>query len=200
MTAALSQQDMINFLKGLLTEKSLDHSIRVKNEAKRLAKLFGQDGLKAETAGLLHDLAKDMMPSKLLSEAERLGLKVGDFERLNPELLHGAVGAAIAASKLKLVDGEVLSAIASHTIGDVPMNPLDMLIYIADKIEPDRSHEGAELIRSFDGKDLLAAFKMAYGQSIKNLIKMDKQVHPRSFEVWDWLQSSKREISSPDRE
>ena len=54
-------------------------------------------------------------------------------------LLHSVAGAFLAASSYHVSDPEVLRAISCHTTGKVGMNKLDMVVYLADKIEPGRA-------------------------------------------------------------
>ena len=46
-------------IKEKLTPKRYEHSIRVSEEAVKLAKKYGADSQKAEIAGILHDIMKD---------------------------------------------------------------------------------------------------------------------------------------------
>lgn len=192
----VGQKEMIQRLNGLLSEDTLSHSLRVKDEAVRLAYEFGVNEEKAAVAALMHDLAKDLRGEDLIERARLIGHDLSDFDEMEPHLLHGPVGANLARKKFTIGDEEVLKAIARHTIADVPMSRLDMLIYIADKIEKARSYEGVEEIRNYPGKDLADVFETAYGNSLNYLSKTGKLIHPRSFEVWNWLQLSKSGRSS----
>ena len=66
------------------------------------------------------------------------------FEREHPRLLHARVGAALARRDLPGIGEGVLSAIAVHTVGAVPMTPLDQVVYLADMIEPARTYAGVD--------------------------------------------------------
>ncbi|MDI6799347.1 MAG: bis(5'-nucleosyl)-tetraphosphatase (symmetrical) YqeK [Actinomycetota bacterium] len=192
----VGQKEMIQRLKGFLSEDILSHSLRVKDEAVRLAYEFGVNEEKAAVAALMHDLAKDLKGEDLIERARLMGYDLSDFDEMEPHLLHGPVGAHIARKELAIGDEEILRAIASHTIADVPMSRLDMLIYIADKIEKTRSYEGVEEIRNYQGKDIIDVFETACKHSLNYLLKTGKLIHPRSFEVWNWLQLSKSGRSS----
>ena len=54
----MNKEIMSEKLKAALTEKRFIHSLGVRDEAVRMAKLFGCDEEKAYIAGLLHDCAK----------------------------------------------------------------------------------------------------------------------------------------------
>ncbi len=199
MSVQAQNEKLISRLKERLSSETFDHSLRVMDEAARLAQRFGLNTERAALAGLLHDLAKDRRPDDLVALALKMGIEVGDFERENPGLLHGPVGAGLAQSEFGIEDPEVLNAISHHTLAKVPMAPFDMLIYIADKIELGRDYDGVGRLRDRSAGDITDAFAAAYGQSLVYLIRMGKNIHPRSFEVWNWLHSLKREISSKDR-
>lgn len=65
-------------------------------------------------------------------------IEVKDIERENPFLLHAKVGAWIAKKKYHIKDEEILHAIKVHTTGEPAMGTLDMILFIADYIEPGR--------------------------------------------------------------
>ena len=69
-----------------------------------------------------------------------------------------AGGAVVAEREFGVRDPNVLSAIRCHTTGKVGMLPLDMIVYLADKIEPSRrSYPALEKVRELAQSDLVAA-------------------------------------------
>ena len=55
-----------------------------------------------------------------------------------PRLLHGPTAAAELVRAYPDLSADVVQAIARHTAAAVGMSDLDMIIYIADAIEPSR--------------------------------------------------------------
>jgi predicted HD superfamily hydrolase involved in NAD metabolism len=60
------------------------------------------------------------------------------MEEKNPSLLHAKLGAYMAEVAYGVDDPEILSAIKWHTTGKPDMSMLDIIIYMADYIEPNR--------------------------------------------------------------
>ena len=65
-------------------------------------------------------------------------MPIDEFERANPVVLHARLGAALARETFGVHDGEILSAIAKHTVAADVMSPLDCALYLADGLEPGR--------------------------------------------------------------
>ena len=134
----MDRNDMIEKLKGKLTEKRLIHSFGVEYTAACLAMRYKADIQKARIAGLLHDNAKCLPTEDKLKKCEKFKLPINDFERANPDLLHGKLGAYYAREKYGVSDEEILDAITYHTTGRPAMTLMDKIIFVADYIEPNR--------------------------------------------------------------
>lgn len=132
------------YLKKKLEKDRYQHTLGVAATAQAMAMRYNPDTTnsefinKAYLAGMLHDSAKCMSHEKKLSICEREKIYVSDFERENPFLLHGKVGAYIAKSKFNINDEDILNAITWHTTGRPGMSDLEKIIFIADYIEPNR--------------------------------------------------------------
>jgi HD superfamily phosphohydrolase YqeK len=110
---------------------------------RRVSEMLGQwaeqsgldraDTLRWRAAGYLHDALRDEHPSTLRS-------RVPPAERSLPgPLLHGPA----AAERLRIdgvLDGELLLAVAWHTIGDPRFGLLGQALYVADFLEPGRAY------------------------------------------------------------
>lgn len=152
--------------------------------AVRLARRFGVDEADAELAGLLHDYARDVDLSALLPLADELGVPTIPFERQHPRLVHARVGAAMARRDLPGIGEAVLSAIAVHTVGAVPMSDLERIIFIADMIEPERRYPGVEGLRAAcDAEPLSECFRLGYGRTLRHVLEKGQPVHPISGAV-----------------
>lgn len=116
------------------------HTLGVAFTASCLAMSHGIDNLESTMiAGLLHDCAKAMHGSELVSICEKSHLNMSAVERSNPtSLLHAKVGAYLAEHKYGVKDEDILNAIRYHTTGRPNMSRLEKIIYIADYIEPGR--------------------------------------------------------------
>jgi HD superfamily phosphohydrolase YqeK len=93
-------------------------------------------------AGMLHDALRDAAPESLRPWVDPR------FRDLPGPLLHGhAVAARLASDGVP--DPELLLAIAWHTTGHPDLDPLGHGLYLADYLEPGRSHDpdGAASLR-----------------------------------------------------
>lgn len=175
-------------LRGRIGEAGLRHSLGVAQYAGELAEAYGVDVDEARLAGLLHDWSKDASAEDLLSAAVELGIPVTEVDMAVPYLLHAPVAAAEIKSVLPEVSEDVTAAIAAHTYGVVPMQPLDMIVYVADTIEPGRVHEGVEALREAVGHvSLLELFTRAYASSLRHLVDTRRRIHPRTIDMWNRL-------------
>lgn len=171
-------------LRASLSETSFAHCERVAATAWALAGHFGVDQDKAELAGLLHDYSRDETDEALLAAAERMGVPMLPVERERPYLLHARVAAARLRRDLPGLGEAVLSAIAAHTVGSVPMSDLDKVVYLADMIEPARSYPGIDELREACARDELAeCFRRGYARSLRHVMESGAPVHPVSSAV-----------------
>ena len=130
---------MQNRLKEYLTRDRFIHTQGVMYTATALAMCHGEDLVRAQVAGLLHDSAKCIPNKKKLKICAEHHIPVSDFEKEHPILLQAKLGAYIAKAKYNVTDKEILSAITYHTTGKPDMTMLEKIVYIADYIEPARN-------------------------------------------------------------
>lgn len=175
-------------LRQLLTDKRLLHSLLVAATARELARLHGMNVDQAAMAGLMHDCAK-CMPLAQQQRIARESRLLLDKETLQSEnLLHGPVGAVVAEREFGVRDPNVLSAIRCHTTGKVGMLPLDMIVYLADKIEPSRrSYPALEKVRELAQSDLVAAMRYSLESTLAYVRSQKTTPHPATQRVADWL-------------
>lgn len=121
-----------------MDEKRFLHTSGVRFTAASMAMAHGADIMKAQAAGLLHDIVKQTSDEEKLDMAEYYGMTISDFERKNPFIIHGPLAAHYAAEKFGITDQDLLNAITYHTTGRPAMSVLEQIIFIADYIEPAR--------------------------------------------------------------
>lgn len=165
----------------------LQHILGVEQTAKALAHHHGLNEAKAQTAGLLHDLAKYYKPTRLLEIASETGLAIDAICQANPHLLHADVSAIVAQTEFGIQDEEILAAIREHTLGNPQMSPLSCVVFIADTIEPNRGNsKDLEAIREISWQNLYQAVQQACDYSLTWLIKTRRVIHPRTVETRNW--------------
>lgn len=115
-----------------------EHSKEVANEAKRLAKLFQEDGETIEIACFLHDISIIIQRDKHIEIAESLNLCIMPEERAFPLIIHQKLSAEIARIIFGMTDERILNAICCHSTLKANPTKLDMILFIADKIKWDQ--------------------------------------------------------------
>jgi predicted HD superfamily hydrolase involved in NAD metabolism len=157
------------------------HVLRVARMGERLARAHGIDPLRARVAGMLHDLARLYSAERLLRECAERGMAIDDFERANPIVLHARLGAELARERFGVEDASVLSAIRKHTVADAVMGPLDVVVYLADGLEPGREFAERAELAALAFRDLDAAMRGALASSIAYLRRWGLAVAPATL-------------------
>lgn len=175
-------------LKRTLSDKRMVHSLLVAHTARGLARLHGVDEDQAAMAGLLHDCAK-CMPLATMQQIAKENRLLLDKETLqSANLLHGPIGAAVAEKEYGVTNPNILSAIRCHTTGKVGMLPLDMIVYLSDKIEPSRrSYPVLEEVRALAQQDLARAMLHSLESTLTYVRSQNTAPHPTTERVADWL-------------
>lgn len=157
-------KEIKKYLKKHLTKERYHHTTGVAYTAMALAMKYNPDVdnaafmKKAEIAGLLHDCAKCMDNDKKIRICNKHNIAYTQIELENPYLLHGKVGAYIAAKEFAIHDEDILNAITWHTTGRPKMSLLEKIIFVADYIEPSRKPiPELDLIRRLAFEDIDAA-------------------------------------------
>ena len=174
-----------------LSEGRYGHTMRVADTAADLARVHGLDEDRTRLSALIHDAARETGPEEFLRLAQEWELPVGEPERQSPKLLHGPVAAELARRELGVEDGEVLEAVRAHTTGKPGMEPLALVLYVADKIEPDRDYPSVERLRRLAREDLHAAATESLQRAIAHNEERGKDVHPSSREALERLETDR---------
>ncbi len=191
--AALWEDDAaVARVRRALPEEVRRHSLGVAETAARLAARHGVAPERAYLAGLVHDLAKPLPGEELLRVAAASGIMADEIQFHAPYLLHGPVGAVMAQREFGLDDPELLRAVANHTTGVPGMGDLELVVYLADAVEPGRRYAGVEQLREAAQGDLDEAVLAAVAQTLNSLTRRRMLIHPHSVETWNWLLLTRR--------
>ena len=173
-------------MESRLNEYRLLHSFSVAETAASMAKQYGVDVDKARIAGLLHDWDKNLSDDELFERAAEFGIKMVMYQEDMAVLLHAQTGALAVKREYPELDDDIIQAIARHTSAAPDMSDLDMIIYVADMIEPLRSQGNLTPLRVIVGKvPLEALFLKSFEMSMGHLISRHRFIHPDSLEVWN---------------
>lgn len=175
--------EMDELLKRSLKPNRYIHSVNTMKVAVSLAQHYGQDSNIAAVSGLLHDCAKDLSDEETKKYCAANGIELNELEQKQVFLMHGAVGAIIAREKYSVKDEIILNAIKYHTTGYFNMNMMDKIIFLADYIEPGRTHSEVDSVRKMAYDDINKALICAFDNLIKYVIKHNGLIHPFTIEA-----------------
>jgi predicted HD superfamily hydrolase involved in NAD metabolism len=180
----MEREALLEYIRPRMPEKRYIHTIGVMETAIFLAKKYGEDEKKAETAAILHDLAKYEDEEMMRGIVRDNGL---DARLLSwgSEILHGPIAAYRAEHELGIDDQDILNAMRYHTTGRAYMSRLEQIIYIADMIEPNRKFPGVEPLRQAAEADLQLAMKACIQHSIIFLATAELPIYPLSIECYN---------------
>ena len=166
------------------------HTLGVQYTSVCLAMRYGADLKKAELAGLLHDCAKQLPESEMVSICETYGEEISDFEYMHPFLLHGKAGACVAQKDYGINDKEVLDAMRYHTTGRPKMTQIEEIVFVADYIEPGRNHaENLDMLRQMAFVDLKQTILIILEQTLDYLKRTDAPVDQSTVVTRDYYKA-----------
>ena len=170
-------------------EKRYAHSVRVMNEAKKLAAIYGVDIEKAAIAGLMHDCARFEDKSYLLKKSDEFGIILDRVYTENVNLLHAHLGMEVAKREYGVSDSDILNAIRYHTTARADMSDLEKIVYLADYIEPKRNFEALEDIRKlcFSGENIDKALIYVIDNTIRYILNNKQIIHEDTIKARNFL-------------
>ena len=179
-------------LKEKLPKKRYEHTLGVAYTAAALAMCYGEDILKAELAGILHDVAKAKKSSELKDDMKGYidPYTDGDYVALiadkAPQILHAIYAPYLAKKDYKIEDKDILSAIRWHTTGKKDMTMLEKIVFVADYIEPNRKKlPDLDRIRNLSFHDISEAVKVIAKSTIEYLGSQGMYIDKFTYELSD---------------
>lgn len=115
------------------------HIYRVRDVALELAGRHGIDDGRAELGALAHDVCRAVPSGDLLRMSTEMDVNVSEVERDFPLLLHGPVGAELLRREEDLIDRGLYEAVRWHSTAHPSLDPLGKLVFLADKLEPQKA-------------------------------------------------------------
>lgn len=184
--AQLSVEELRCVANSMVKAKRLAHIRGTEEEAVRLAARWGADEELMRRAGILHDCTKYFPLKEHLAICDQYGFPLDEMERHSEKLLHSKSGAALAQH----VFGQepvVCQAISYHTTGRAHMSLEEMILYMADYIEPNRAFDGVEEMRVLAYQDLKAAMLMGVEMSMEDMRERNQAIHANTRSAYHWL-------------
>lgn len=179
--------DLLPVVQDTLSQKRLMHVMGVVYTAAALANRHDVDREAAMTAALLHDFAKELSATQLLALAHRYELPVRPVEEQHPYLLHGAVAAALSKDQFGIDNEDILNAMRYHTTGRPAMSRLEKIIFLADYIEPLRTHmREPECTRELAMDDLDTAVYMVTKETLTHLRETGRPIDEMTVLTYEY--------------
>lgn len=183
-------EERLEELKTRVDEKRFVHTMGVIDTAEILADIYGVDVKKARLAALLHDWDKCYSDEDMRDRIYEVGadslVSVDVIDKM-PKVLHGTTAAFALGIQYPSIPTDVLKAVINHTTGDIHMSGLDMVIYIADALEPSRDYPGyQDLVEQIGKISLEDLFVKTFGEAIIAVIEKEKILHPKTSEIWNY--------------
>ena len=141
--------------------------------------------------GLLMDMTdedwdKVLSDDELVARALHYGIKVAGSPSAATPLLHGPVAAYELPQLFPELSPAVFQAVDRHTVGACDMTPLDMVVFVADAIEPNRHGDYAHALRKMVGKSSLdELFFSCFAQGLVYVIQSGRYLYPTAITIYN---------------
>ena len=173
-------------LRERLSDYRYLHCLRVADVARELAIIYHYDVDRAYITGLVHDIAKEFTYKENLEVIMKNHLSMDLLSKEYAKMLHSEIGAYLIKD-LYGFDDDICHAVSCHTYGSIPMNLLDKIVFVADKIEPLKKYIGIEEEREVAYHNIDKATILCIENYHKKLIREKKKIYPKSLEVLEYL-------------
>ena len=160
------------------------HSLGVAESAGYLAEKYGYDKETAITAGLAHDVLKELSREEYLAFFASEGITLSDVEKSAPKLWHAIAGARYLKKEYGFSD-EIITAVRYHTTGRADMGLLEKILFIADFISVDRNYNGVEDMRRRAEISLEYAMEEGLRFTIEDLARECRPIHPDTIACYN---------------
>lgn len=184
----MEYKEIENDVKSVLSEYRFTHSLGVAKKAIELAKIYGVQEEIAKKVGIAHDIAKEMTDEEMIEYAKANNIRIDEIETVKPSLLHGKIGADIAAKKFGFTQ-DMINAIKWHTTGRENMSMLEKIIYVADKTEENRkgTRFNLEKSRELSTQNIDETLIFLMNEFITYNVKNEWLIHPETIKARNYL-------------
>lgn len=182
--------DLDRALHGRMCDKNprrLAHCRSVAHTSSFLAHIYQEDEAKAYIAGLLHDWDKVLTQEEQIEKAEKYHIDLGCDPHKVVHLLHGYTAACELHELYPEISEDIIDAIRYHTCAREQMSALDMMVFVADGIEPLRSSVSAiEQTRALVGeKPLFDVFFDSFASGLAYVLDTRRFLYPQSVALYN---------------
>ena len=134
----------------------------------------------------MHDWDKVLDDAELLARAAQYKVRIVGSPTRSVPLLHGPVAAVELPHMFPELPDEVWQAVARHTVAASDMTPLDMVVFVADAIEPMRQGDYADELRALVGTvSLTELFFKCFSQGLSYVILSGRYLYPAALSIYN---------------
>ncbi len=170
----------------ILSKERFEHSAGVARKAEKLANKYGENPEMAKLIGITHDIAKEFTDEEYLKYVKENNIEIDEIERNNLKLLHAKVGADICKKRFNFSE-QMVNAIKYHTTGNVKMDNMAKIVYLADKTEDGRKYDGIEEGRKQVDLGLDEGMLYYLIRGIRKSLEKGKLIHGDSVDLYNKL-------------
>ena len=174
-----------SIIRKLMGDYRYIHSCNVAEDAVTLAKLYGCDTDKAYTAGILHDITKEIDKNQQLQIIRDGAIILDSVQQNAPKLWHAVSGSVYVQTQLGITDSDIIHAIRYHTTGRAGMSLLEKIIYTADYTSKERSYNGADIMREKSRRSLEEAMLFSCQFTLQSLSEKEAAIHPDQLHCYN---------------
>ncbi|MCL6452479.1 MAG: bis(5'-nucleosyl)-tetraphosphatase (symmetrical) YqeK [Alicyclobacillus sp.] len=187
----MTEQELQERVAAALSSERFRHVEGVVATAAELAARHGASVQWARLGAWIHDIAREWTPEQVQQAAEQMEIPSG-FAVI-PVLLHGPIAASLFRRWFGPDHVDVENAIRYHTTGRVGMSKMEMILCLADAIEPNRDYPGVDEIRKWAHQDLVRALAESLDSTMRYLLDRHQPIFPLTVmarnDLWERVQS-----------
>jgi len=184
--SSLTEELLWDYTELLLKGSRTDHVRGCMETAVSLAQHYGTDEKTILRAATIHDITKALPRALQLILIRKYDILLSDSDVKAPQIWHAITGAAVAEHIL-CENSTVVQAVRWHTTGHENMSDAEMILYLADMIEPTREFPGVDRIREDAFVSLKKGMTTALNSTISHVQNNGGFVHPDSLAALKWL-------------
>ena len=179
----LIQNELVKLPQGLLS-----HIDRARSIGKEISTIHRIDFHRVDLAIATHDLAKNLSETELIDECKQMEIEISPDYHLVPKLLHGPV-AAFHLNEYISEDISLFNSIRWHTSGNKNFDTENKIVFMSDKIDPNKINKRPELnkIKDLAYKNLDHSIIEFFETQFDYLTKNNIDIHPESKKYYEYL-------------
>lgn len=177
-------EELYQEVKKMLSEERFHHSEGVVKRALEYGEIYHVEKETLMLTAIAHDIAKEIQEEECDKYLEKYQVTLDEIEKLNHNLVHAKLGAAICKERYHFTE-DMVNAIKYHTTGRENMSMLEKIIYLADATEENRKYQSAYYVDIIK-KDINRGMMEVSRWSINHLAEKTKLIHLNGVKCYNY--------------